>query len=87
MRVALVHDWLTGMRGGEAVLAEIASFFPGAPIFTLFHRQGAIDGRARRATRSTPPGCSASRSAGGSTARCCRSCRRRSPASSSPATT
>jgi hypothetical protein len=31
MRVALVHDWLTGMRGGEAVLAEIASFFPGAP--------------------------------------------------------
>ena len=44
MRVALVHDWLTGMRGGEAVLAEIASFFPEAPIFTLFHRNGAIDG-------------------------------------------
>ena len=44
MRVALVHDWLTGMRGGEAVLAEIASFFPDAPIFTLFHRNGAIDG-------------------------------------------
>ncbi|HLE60098.1 MAG TPA: glycosyltransferase [Thermoanaerobaculaceae bacterium] len=44
MRVALVHDWLTGMRGGEAVLAEIASFFPGAPVFTLFHRQGAIEG-------------------------------------------
>ena len=44
MRVALVHDWLTGMRGGEAVLAEIATFFPGAPIFTLFHRSGAIDG-------------------------------------------
>ncbi len=44
MRVALVHDWLTGMRGGEAVLAEIASFFPDAPIFTLFHRPGAIEG-------------------------------------------
>jgi glycosyltransferase involved in cell wall biosynthesis len=44
MRVALVHDWLTGMRGGEAVLAEIASFFPGAPVFTLFHRRGSIDG-------------------------------------------
>ncbi len=44
MRVALVHDWLTGMRGGEAVLAEIASFFPGAPIFTLFHREGSIEG-------------------------------------------
>jgi glycosyltransferase involved in cell wall biosynthesis len=44
MTVALVHDWLTGMRGGEAVLAEIASFFPGAPVFTLFHRRGAIEG-------------------------------------------
>ncbi len=44
MRVALVHDWLTGMRGGEAVLAEIASFFPEAPIFTLFYRRGAIEG-------------------------------------------
>src|SRR5512136_1050530 len=44
MRVALVHDWLTGMRGGEAVLGEIASFFPDAPVFTLFHRIGAIEG-------------------------------------------
>jgi glycosyltransferase involved in cell wall biosynthesis len=44
MRVALVHDWLTGMRGGEAVLAEIGSFFPQAPIFTLFHRRGSIEG-------------------------------------------
>jgi glycosyltransferase involved in cell wall biosynthesis len=44
MRVALVHDWLTGMRGGEAVLAEIASFFPEAPVFTLFHRSGAVEG-------------------------------------------
>jgi glycosyltransferase involved in cell wall biosynthesis len=42
MRVALVHDWLTGMRGGEAVLAEIASFFPDAPIYTLFRRDGAV---------------------------------------------
>jgi glycosyltransferase involved in cell wall biosynthesis len=44
MRVALVHDWLTGMRGGEAVLAEIASFFPGAPIFTLFQRRDRLEG-------------------------------------------
>jgi len=44
MRVALVHDWLTGMRGGEAVLAEIATFFPDAPVYTLFHREGAIEG-------------------------------------------
>ncbi|HNX49839.1 MAG TPA: glycosyltransferase [Thermoanaerobaculaceae bacterium] len=48
MRVALVHDWLTGMRGGEAVLAEIASFFPDAPIYTLFHRRGTISGELLR---------------------------------------
>jgi glycosyltransferase involved in cell wall biosynthesis len=41
-RVALVHDWLTGMRGGEKVLEAIASLYPGAPIFTLFHFPGAV---------------------------------------------
>lgn len=40
MKVALVHDWLTGMRGGEWVLAEIARLFPDAPIYTLVRRQG-----------------------------------------------
>lgn len=36
-RVAVVHDWLTGMRGGEKVLEEILEAFPGAELFTLFH--------------------------------------------------
>ena len=36
MRVALVHDWLNGMRGGEHVLESIADLFPEAEIFTLF---------------------------------------------------
>lgn len=44
MKVALVHDWLTGMRGGERVLAEIAALFPGAPIYTLVHRPGSVSG-------------------------------------------
>jgi len=48
MRVALVHDWLTGMRGGEAVLAEIASFFPEAPIYTLFSRPDRIENELAR---------------------------------------
>jgi glycosyltransferase involved in cell wall biosynthesis len=48
MRVALVHDWLTGMRGGEWVLAEIAAMFPQAPIYTLIHRPGAIDACLQR---------------------------------------
>ncbi|MGH9379870.1 MAG: glycosyltransferase [Thermoanaerobaculia bacterium] len=41
-RVALVHDWLTGMRGGEKVLEEIADLFPAAPIYSLFHLPGRI---------------------------------------------
>ncbi len=41
-RVALVHDWLTGMRGGERVFERIARLFPDAPIFTLVHKRGAV---------------------------------------------
>ena len=36
----LVHDWLTGMRGGEKVLLSLARLFPEAPIFTLLHVRG-----------------------------------------------
>jgi len=43
-RTALVHDWLTGMRGGEKVLAAIARRFPTSPIFTLFHLPGSVGG-------------------------------------------
>ena len=42
LRVALVHDWLTGMRGGEKVLEAIAELFPEAPIYTLFHIPGSV---------------------------------------------
>ncbi len=41
-RVALVHDWLTGMRGGEKVLEAIAALFPEAPIYTLVHVPGSL---------------------------------------------
>jgi len=34
MRVALVHYWLTNMRGGERVLKAFADMFPNADIFT-----------------------------------------------------
>ncbi|MBN1478170.1 glycosyltransferase [Candidatus Sumerlaeota bacterium] len=37
MRVALIHDWLNGMRGGERVLETLCREFPEAPIFTLLH--------------------------------------------------
>lgn len=34
-RVAIVHDWVTGMRGGEAILDVICELFPQADLFTL----------------------------------------------------
>jgi glycosyltransferase involved in cell wall biosynthesis len=50
--VALVHDWLTGMRGGERVLEELVGLFPDADVFTLVHVPGAtsavIDARPIR---------------------------------------
>jgi len=39
-KIALVHDWLTGQRGGEKVLEVLAELFPQAPIYTLFHVRG-----------------------------------------------
>ena len=41
--VGFVHDWLTGQRGGENVLAAIAQLAPRAPIHTLFHFPGSVD--------------------------------------------
>jgi glycosyltransferase involved in cell wall biosynthesis len=43
--VALVHDWLTGMRGGEKVLDAICELFPGAPLYTLVHAPGSVSPR------------------------------------------
>jgi len=40
IKVALIHDWLTGRRGGEKVLEVLSELFPEAPIFTLFHFSG-----------------------------------------------
>lgn len=45
MRVAIVHDWLTGMRGGERVLESLLELFPDAEIFTLIHRHGTVSAR------------------------------------------
>jgi glycosyltransferase involved in cell wall biosynthesis len=43
-RVALVHDWLTGMRGGEKVLDALCSLCPEASVFTLVHTPGSVSG-------------------------------------------
>jgi glycosyltransferase involved in cell wall biosynthesis len=42
LRVALVHDWLTGMRGGEKCLEVFCEIFPQADIYTLLHVKGSV---------------------------------------------
>jgi glycosyltransferase involved in cell wall biosynthesis len=42
MKLALVHDWLTGMRGGEKALEVICERFPDAELFTLVHVRGSV---------------------------------------------
>jgi glycosyltransferase involved in cell wall biosynthesis len=53
VRVALVHDWLTGMRGGERCLEVFCEIFPGADLFTLVHRRGAVSPTIERVTIHT----------------------------------
>ena len=53
-RVAVVHDWLTGMRGGEAVLEAILDIYPDADLFTLLHNRGTVSDSSRfQLARST----------------------------------
>ena len=47
-RVALVHDWLTGMRGGEKVLEVLCERFPQAELFTLLHVKGSVSAAIER---------------------------------------
>ena len=42
LRVALVHDWLTGMRGGERVLEALCGLYPDAALLTLVHNAGRV---------------------------------------------
>jgi glycosyltransferase involved in cell wall biosynthesis len=41
-RVVLVHDWLTGMRGGEKCLEVLCEIFPRADLYTLVHVPGSV---------------------------------------------
>jgi glycosyltransferase involved in cell wall biosynthesis len=45
VRVALVHDWLVGMRGGEKCLELMCDLLPEAEVFTLIHAKGSVCAR------------------------------------------
>jgi glycosyltransferase involved in cell wall biosynthesis len=42
IQAVLVHDWLTGMRGGEKCLEPFCRFWPQAPLHTLLHAPGKV---------------------------------------------
>jgi glycosyltransferase involved in cell wall biosynthesis len=48
LKVALVHDWLTGMRGGERCLEVFCELFPSADLFTLLHVKGTVSATIER---------------------------------------
>src|SRR5262245_56607659 len=54
-RVVLVHDWLTGMRGGEKCLDVACRRWPDAQLFTLLHKPGSVSQAIERLRpRSSP---------------------------------
>jgi len=42
IKIAIAHDWLTGMRGGEKCLEVFCELYPDATLFTLFHKKGKV---------------------------------------------
>ncbi len=45
MRTAIVHDWLTGLRGGEKVLDLLCEILPASDIYTLLYVKGSVTPR------------------------------------------
>jgi len=54
-KVAIIHDWLNGMRGGEKVLEEILQLYPQADIFTLFYEPEKVSPLIRSKTVYASP--------------------------------
>ena len=54
MKVAIVHYWLLGMRGGERVVEALCDLLPEADLFTLYYDPARVSPaiRARRVTAS-----------------------------------
>jgi glycosyltransferase involved in cell wall biosynthesis len=48
-RVAIVHEWFTGMRGGEKCVEALCEVFPDADIYALLHVPGSVSHVIERA--------------------------------------
>ena len=55
VKIALVHDWLTGLRGGEKCLEVLCRRFPQAKLLTLLHRKGSTSPAIERMDIVTSP--------------------------------
>lgn len=53
MKVAIVHYWLVGMRGGEKVVEALCDMFPQADIFTHVYVPDAVSNTIRRHSVTT----------------------------------
>jgi len=53
MKIAIVHDWLTGMRGGERCLEVFCELFPQAHLYTLLHLQGSVSPQIEKMSITT----------------------------------
>ncbi len=42
LKVAVLHDWLVGFRGGERILEAFCEIYPDADIYTLLHKKGSV---------------------------------------------
>ena len=47
MRVAIIHYWFVGMRGGEKVIEQLCAMYPDADIFTHVYDVGTVSDRIR----------------------------------------
>jgi glycosyltransferase involved in cell wall biosynthesis len=48
MKVALIHDWLVGMRGGEKCLEVFCELYPEADLYTLVYSPESVSATIRR---------------------------------------
>lgn len=42
MKIALIHDWLNGMRGGERCLEAVCECYPQVELYTLLYEKGKL---------------------------------------------
>lgn len=40
IKAVLLHDWITGFRGGERALEALCEIFPTAPLYSLIYKRG-----------------------------------------------